>query len=217
MQYLRQFLKLFFTFLIIMDPIGNIPSFLALTGAYEPDLRQKILKKAILVAGIVLLVFAVFGRFLLLFFGITPGAFYVSGGVLFFTISFEMIQSKPRSRQTPATSIDPQESMMLAVFPLAIPLIAGPGMITTIMLNVAREPFTPYAAAMTLFALVLSLSTQFVALRSGTFLLHFIGTTGMFVLEKIMGLILAGMSVQLIYEGLIKLGIIVAHAPPAAL
>lgn len=208
MQYIRPFFKLFFTFLIIMDPVGNIPPFLAVTGGFNEKDRLKILKKAILVAGFVLLVFAVFGRFILLFFGITPGAFYISGGILLFTIAFEMIQSKPKTRQTPESSIDPQESMMLAVFPLAIPLIAGPGTITTIMLNVARTPFSPDIAVTILLVLILSLTVQFITMRSGAVLLGFIGTTGMFVLEKIMGLILAGMSVQITYDGLLKLGII---------
>lgn len=195
-----------------MDPVGNIPPFLAVTGGFNEQDRLKILKKAILVAGFVLLVFAVFGRFILLFFGITPGAFYISGGILLFTISFEMIQSKPKTRQTPESSIDPQESMMIAVFPLAIPLIAGPGTITTIMLNVARTPFSPDIAVTILLVLILSLTVQFIIMRSGAVLLGFIGTTGMFVLEKIMGLILAGMSVQITYDGLLKLGIIHAIA-----
>jgi len=191
-----------------MDPIGNIPSFLSVTGNFDKDTRLKVLQKAIFVAGIVLLIFAVFGRFILLFFGITPGAFYISGGILFFTIAFEMIQSKPRTRSTPESIIDPQESMMVAIFPLAIPLIAGPGMITTIMLNVAQASFSLRTAIIILIALACCLTIQYLALRSGTFLLKLIGTTGMFVLEKIMGLILAGMSIQIIYDGLQKLGIL---------
>lgn len=208
MQYFNDFLKMFLTFLIIMDPIGNIPMFCSVTNGLEQSQRLKILQKAIFFAGIILLIFGVFGKILLSFFGITPGAFYISGGILFFTISYEMIQSKPRSRQTPATSTEPQDSMMLAVFPLAIPLIAGPGMITTVIFTIATENFTLHKALILLAALTICLAIQYTSLRFGSILLRIFGTTGMFVLEKIMGLILAALSIQLIYDGLIKLNVL---------
>ena len=208
MQYLNDFLKILFTFVIIMDPIGNIPPFFALTGDFNSKTRNLILAKAIIVAGIVLFVFGVLGKILLGFFGISAGAFYISGGILFFTIAYEMIQSKPRSRQTPPSSIDPQDTMMIAVFPLAIPLIAGPGMITTVIFTIAGSDFSIVKLTMTVLALILSLILQYTTMRCGSLLIRLIGTTGMFVLEKIMGLILAALSIQLVYEGLIKLNIL---------
>ncbi|MCR5605896.1 MAG: MarC family protein [Treponema sp.] len=207
---LTQFLQQFFTLLLIVDPIGSIPSFLAVTGEFDMQTRKKVVHRAILVAGIVLLIFVVFGRLLLGFFGISPSAFYISGGVIFFTIAFEMIQSKPRSRTTPASSIDPQDSMMVAVFPLATPLIAGPGMITTIMMQVSAEDFTTPMYGLLALAVILALIVEMIALRCGSIILRLIGTTGMFVLEKIMGLILAGLAVQLIIDGLAKAGFIKA-------
>lgn len=207
--YLAEFLKVFFAFLIIMDPVGNIPSFLSVTSDKEPKIRAQILRSAIIIAGIVLLIFAVFGRFLLMFFGITPGAFYIAGGILVFIIGLEMIQSVPkRSRDTPDTSIDPHDTAMLAVFPLAIPLTAGPGLITTVMLYVTSKPMTLSYASLIVAALVLGLAVQYVCLRCSTIILRLIGTTGMFVLEKIMGLILSGMAIQLVYDGLVKLNIL---------
>ena len=208
MQYLNDFFKIFLTFLIIMDPVGNIPPFFAITGEFDTKTRNMILKKAIVVAGVVLFVFGALGKVLLGFFGISAGAFYISGGILFFTIAYEMIQSKPRSRQTPASSIEPKDTTMLAVFPLAIPFIAGPGMITTVIFTVAGDNFTLTRIAMTAIALVLSLFIQYFTMRSGGLLIKFVGTTGMFVMEKIMGLILAALSIQLVYEGLLKLNII---------
>jgi multiple antibiotic resistance protein len=204
---LQQFLKLFFTVLLIMDPIGILPQFLAITGEYDAHTRRTIIRHSVIIAGLVLLIFVIFGRVILLFFGITPGAFYISGGILFFIISFEMIQSKPRARTTPASSIDPSDSKMIAVFPIAIPLIAGPGMITTIMLNVSESNFTIVSLCILLAAIILGLLIEYAALRAGSLILKLIGTTGMFVVEKIMGLILSGLSIQLIYDGLVKLGI----------
>lgn len=207
---LTRFLQQFFTLLLIVDPIGSIPSFLAVTGEFDMPTRKKVVHRAILVAGIVLLIFVVFGRVLLGFFGISPSAFYISGGVIFFTIAFEMIQSKPRSRTTPASSIDPQDSMMVAVFPLATPLIAGPGMITTIMMQVSADDFVTPMYGLLALAVILVLIIEMIALRCGSLILRLIGTTGMFVLEKIMGLILAGLAVQLIIDGLAKAGFIKA-------
>lgn len=207
--YITEFLKVFFAFLIIMDPIGNIPSFLSVTSDKEPKVRLQILRFAIIIAGVVLLIFAVFGRFLLMFFGITPGAFFIAGGIIVFIIGLEMIQSVPkRSRETPNSSIDPQDTAMLAVFPLAIPLMAGPGLITTVMLYVTSQPMTIVYAVLIVVALVLVLTVQYVTLRCSTLILRLIGTTGMFVLEKIMGLILSGMAIQLIYDGLVKLNVL---------
>jgi multiple antibiotic resistance protein len=208
MNYIGEFFQVLFGVLIIIDPIGIIPQFLAVTANYDNKIRRHIIRRSIMVAAIVMLVFVVFGNVMLKFFGITPGAFYISGGILFFTISFEMIQSKPRVRNTPETAIDPQDAMMTAVFPIAIPLIAGPGMITTIMLKVSAESFGPAACIILLLSLGTGLLLEYIAMRSGALILRFIGTTGMFVIEKIMGLILAGMSIQLIYDGLVKLNIV---------
>ncbi len=203
-NFLQQFLLL----LIIIDPIGSIPLFLSTTAGFDTATRKKVIVRAMLVAGAVLMIFVVFGKLLLQFFAISPSAFYISGGIIFFTIAFEMIQSKPRSRNTPESSIDPHDAMMVAIFPLATPLIAGPGMITTIMMQVSSDNFGMAGYLSLSLALFLCLAIEFVALKCGTVILRIIGTTGMFVLEKIMGLILAGMSVQLIFDGLEKIGLV---------
>ena len=205
-----EFFKIFLTFLILLDPLGNTPAFLSVAGNYEKKTQLHILKQAIFIAGGTLLVFALFGRFILNFFGITSGAFYIAGGVILFTIALDMIQSKPRARHTPHSTLDPQESTMIAVFPLAIPLIAGPGMITTIMVYTASSAFSLTTFIMVIVALVVGLFIEYVVLRSATLLVKVIGTTGLFVLEKVMGLILAGMAVQFVYDGLVKLNVLPA-------
>ena len=209
-DYIVPFLKMFFTFVILLDPIGNTPPFLSVAGGYDRKTQLRILKQAILIAGLVLLVFVVFGYFILEFFGIQPGSFYIAGGIIFFTIALDMIQSKPRARHTPDSTLDPSETTMIAVFPLAFPLIAGPGMITTVLLYTADGKFDPITLAMVVLGIALGLLLEYFVLRSASFLLKFMGTTGMFVLEKIVGLILAGLSVQLVYDGLRKLGVFAA-------
>lgn len=206
-QYLSEFFKLFITFFIIMDPIGNVPLFCSVTNGLNKDLKLKVLRRSVFIAGIVLAIFSIFGRLLLSFFNISPGAFYVSGGILFFTIAYELIQSKPRIRQTPASSTNPQDLLLLAVFPLAIPLTAGPGMITTVIVTVTSETFCIATAILMIIALIICLALQYISLRFGDALLKVLGTTGMFVLEKIMGLVLAALAIQLVYDGLVKLGV----------
>lgn len=204
----NDYVKLFLTVLVILDPIGIIPPYLASSGHYPNNIRKMMMRRSIFVAAAVLVFFIIFGRLILNFFGISPGAFYISGGILFFFIAFEMIWNKPGSKHTPESSVDPQEAKMIAVFPLAIPLIAGPGLITTIILNMASSDNWLRPALMLSAAIVPGLIIDYIFLRCGSLLLRLIGTTGMYVVEKIMGLILAGLSVQLIYDGFIKLGIV---------
>lgn len=206
--FIPEFFKMLVTFVILLDPVGNVPAFLSVAGGYEKKTQLRILREAILISGLVLLIFALGGYFILVFFGITAGAFYIAGGIILFTIALDMINSKPRARHTPESTLDPSETTMIAVFPLAFPLIAGPGMITTILLYTASGHVNPRTFVVVVAAIAMGLIIEYIVLRSATLLLRFLGTTGMFVLEKIIGLILAGLSVQFVYEGLQKLGII---------
>jgi multiple antibiotic resistance protein len=201
------FLQILFTVLIIMDPIGIIPQFLSITGRFDSKTRNTIITKSILIAAAVLVVFLLVGKFLLGFFGIMPGAFYISGGILFFLIAFEMIYSKPGHRRTPDED-DPAAGSSIALFPLAIPLIAGPGLLTVIIMYMSNGHNWLYSFSLLFPAIVMGLAGTFLVLRCSGFILRFLGTTGIFVMEKIMGLILAGFAVQFIYNGLTALGII---------
>jgi len=210
------FLRLFFMVLLVMDPIGLIPQFLSVTAHYDAGTRKGIILKAVLIAGSVLLVFLLIGKLLLQFFGILPGAFYISGGILFFTIAFGMIYSRPRiSRNMTHQRPDPdgedaeeRSDLSVALFPLAIPFIAGPGLLTVIIMFVSKGESWLKAVAMLLPVIVISLVTVYLTLRFSVLLLKFFGSLGISVIEKIMGLILAGFAVQFVYDGLLSLGII---------
>ena len=213
---LGEFLRLFFMVLIVMDPIGMIPPFLSFTANYDAKTRKSIILKAVLIAGLVLLVFMLAGKLLLDFFGIMPGAFYVSGGILFFMIAFGMIYSRPKmSRDIPSKRpVEGEDAgdgtgVSVFLFPLAIPLIAGPGLLTVIIMFVSHTESWLYSVALLLPAIIISLIVAYVTLRCSTLLLRFFGSMGIFVMEKIMGLILAGFAVQFVYDGLVSLGIIV--------
>jgi multiple antibiotic resistance protein len=235
---LGEFFRIFFTVFLVMDPIGIIPLFLSYTARYDAKTRKSIILKAILIAGLVLLVFLLAGKLLLEFFGIMPGAFFISGGILFFLIAFEMIYSRPTmSRDVPSRDVPSHDgtsndgtsndgtsnesetekenenaqekaSVSVALFPLAIPLIAGPGLLTVIVMFVSNSESWFRSVCIMLPALVLSLIAAYILLRSSELLIKFFGSMGIFIMEKIMGLILAGFAVQFIYDGLLALGII---------
>jgi multiple antibiotic resistance protein len=156
----------------------------------------------------VLGVFLLGGKFILDFFGIKPGAFYISGGILFFMIALEMINSRPKTNRVPSTGEDEVQSSFVALFPLAIPMIAGPGLLTVIMTYVSSGSSWLLTVLTLLPAILIGLLCMFIVLRASTLILQILGTMGIFVMEKIMGLILAGFAVQLIYNGLLSLGII---------
>jgi multiple antibiotic resistance protein len=205
------FLRILFTVLLVMDPIGIVPQFLTLTARYDEATRRRIIIKAILAAALVLLVFLLAGKILLDFFGIMPGAFYISGGILFFLIALEMISSRPGTRRVPSGDGEaPLESsgVSVAVFPLAIPLIAGPGILTVIIMFITGGKSWLYSFSLLLPAIIISLAVAYVILRCSTLLLNFLGAMGIFIMEKIMGLILAGFAVQFVYNGLTGLGVI---------
>jgi multiple antibiotic resistance protein len=218
---LGDFFRLFFTVFLVMDPIGIVPQFLSFTAHYDAKTRKSIVLKAILIAGLVLMVFLLAGKLLLEFFRIKPGAFFISGGILFFLIAFEMIYSRPgTSREVPSRDVPTNESeaekqaakdkaaVSVALFPLAIPLIAGPGLLTVIVMFVSNSESWFRSVCVMLPAIVLSLIAAYIILRSSELLLKFFGSMGIFIMEKIMGLILAGFAVQFIYDGLLSLGII---------
>ncbi|MDR1588121.1 MAG: MarC family protein, partial [Treponema sp.] len=160
---LSDFLRILFTVLLVMDPIGTIPQFLSVTAHYNAETRKRIVLKAVLIAGVVLLFFLLTGKLLLDFFGIMPGAFYISGGVLFFMIAFGMIYSRPRtSRSIPPAGkgggaetdgVGEDSSVSVALFPLAIPLIAGPGLLTVIVMFVTHGESWLYSFALLLPAI----------------------------------------------------------------
>jgi multiple antibiotic resistance protein len=214
---LGEFLRILFTVLLVMDPIGIIPQFLSVTAPYDKATQKSIVLKAVLISGLVLAVFLLSGKLLLDFFGIAPGAFSISGGILFFMIAYGMIYSRPRKVQSvppdklAAASDEAGEDhtgVSVALFPLAIPFISGPGLLTVIIMFTSRGENWLLSVLTILPAIVIGLMVTFVILRCSTLLLRFFGSMGIFILEKLMGLILSGFAVQFIYDGLLTLGII---------
>src|SRR5215467_6558676 len=135
----------FVTFLVIIDPVGTLPLFVALTHRQSRDQRRRTAIRSIVVAAVTLAVFAVAGQLLLRLLGITLPAFRIAGGILLLLLSIDMVFARKSGIRwtTAAETEEAEESIDVAVFPLAIPLIAGPGALTSVILLMLSEKGAP--------------------------------------------------------------------------
>ncbi len=187
----------------IIDPIGMIPLTLAATITSVPDKRTKIVDQAVFVAAIVMAVMGLIGRALLNYLGITLPAFQIAGGILLFLIAIDMLFARPTgAKRTPEEEREAALAENPAVFPLAIPMIAGPGTIATVMLLVNSAhgdgPRLTIVAASCAAALIIT----WFAMRGATRFQHLIGSTGIHVVTRLLGIILAALAVQFVMNGL---------------
>ncbi len=186
----------------IVDPLGVVPFFSVLTEGMTPVEKQDIVSKACLTATLTLGVFAIFGQWIFAAFGFTIPAFKIAGGILLFGVALEMLHGeRSRSRLTPQEREETLEREEVAVVPLGIPLLAGPGAITTVMIYMAH-PVTDTADKLFVFAGILA------SVLAAFFLLHYadrifkrLGRTGTRAVGRVMGLLLAAIAVQFIIDG----------------
>ncbi|MDI7863179.1 MarC family protein [Rhizobiaceae bacterium n13] len=190
------------TLLVTLDPPGLAPIFLGLTIGMNREQRKQVAVRGSLIAFGILTVFALFGASVLGILGISMGAFRIAGGMLLFWISFEMIFEKRQERKekTSEMAITKDHLQNIAVFPLALPLIAGPGSISaTILLATSMPGAIEKAALIVVLALcmLLVLGTLVVAERIDRFL----GVTGRAILTRLLGVILAALAIQFVIDG----------------
>lgn len=193
----------FATLFVIIDPIGLAPIFLVLTEGMTTSDRRAIAWRASLLAAIILIVFAVVGEVLLETLGITISAFRVAGGLLLFWTAFEMVFEKREARKkktaTRVTTTD--DIRQMAVFPLAIPLMAGPGAISATVLISAENPTLLGYGLLTGLILAIILVCFMIFLLAER-IDPLLGETGRALLGRLLGVLLAALSVQFIIDGL---------------
>jgi len=210
------FLPILFTMFIVVDPFGLVPMYIGLTAHLDSAEKDRTIRKAVVTAFLVLSLFIVAGKWVLGVLGVHPGSFFIAGGVMLFIVSLEMLFGRPTrskvSDQEHPMEEDGEERTSIAVFPLAIPMLAGPGAITTILLfTSSASPFLP-TLGMLFIASFLTLAAAAFAMKASSVVLRVLGRTGVSVIERIMGLLLSGLSVQFVYDGLARLGIIAGGA-----
>ena len=194
---LTSFVALF----IIIDPIGLTPVFIAITHGMDDSLRRKVALRSVLVSAFVISLFIVGGETVLGFIGISMPAFRIAGGILLFLTALDMLfqrRSKRRENQTEQELVDDP-----SVFPLAIPLIIGPGAIATVILIAGAKPGL-VGIASTGFITALVLLTVFVFFSAASRIEKLLGKTGIDVLTRLLGMLLAALSVQFVIEGLFE-------------
>ena len=194
---LTSFVALF----IIIDPIGLTPVFIAITQGMDDTLRRKVALRSVLVSAFVISLFIVGGETVLGFIGISMPAFRIAGGILLFLTALDMLfqrRSKRRENQTEQELVDDP-----SVFPLAIPLIIGPGAIATVILIAGAKPGL-VGIASTGFITALVLLAVFVFFSAASRIEKLLGKTGIDVLTRLLGMLLAALSVQFVIEGLLE-------------
>jgi multiple antibiotic resistance protein len=189
------FIKTFIAVFVLADAVGNIPIVLSLTKGMEPEQRNKVIDKAILVAIGVLLLFAFAGQFILNYLDISMASLRVAGGILLLLISLQMLQGE---LDTPI--IDKERDV--AITPLALPLLAGPGTLTTVMLLMSDSPNLHVSVAV---GIVAAMFVSWAIMRFCNRIDKLIGSEGEVIITQLLGFLLAALAVQIGSEGIREL------------
>ena len=200
------FVTAFVSLFVTLDPIGNVPIFLSITPHNSEAERASMVTRAVLVVFVVLVVFALCGNLIFRFFGVTIEAFRIVAGLLLLKIAFDMMEAKPaRVRHTPEEDAEGAKREDIAIIPLAIPLLSGPGTISSVVAltgQVSKSPSVIPMFGILLLAIALNVVIAFLALRSATPITRLLKETGMRVFTRVMGLILAAIAVQFVLTGI---------------
>jgi multiple antibiotic resistance protein len=191
----------FSSLLAVLNPLSVAPIYLSLTDGYTRANQLRTLRTAITTGGVVLIFFSLLGGTLFQLFGITLEAFRIAGGVILFGIGIDMLQAKQsRVRATPEEEEEGLQKEDVAITPLGIPLIVGPGSITTVMVLTGSASSTWHLVVLFL-AIVTILGIVFAVLAMAPRIVARVGQTGLNVLTRIMGLLLTVIGVQFIIDG----------------
>jgi len=198
---LKHLLYAYAALFAITNPIGAVPVFLSVTHGISLWDRVRIAKKVMITVLLTLLTFALIGEWIFSFFGSSVDAFSIAGGILLFRMALDMLSgqiSKVKISEEEAEEITLED---IAIIPLAIPLISGPGAITTVMLYMAKST-TVVEKLMVLLAILLVSITTHLILLSADKVEKKLGKVGIKVLTRMMGLILASIAVQMVINGI---------------
>lgn len=196
-------LSVFMGFFAIMNPIANTPVFLGLTAEDDRGTRRRVAARAVLISAAIIVVFCAAGKLIFTLFGITLPAFRITGGILVALVGFHMLQGGKHSAVQHPSEEDKQKSLdaelEVAVTPLAMPILAGPGTIATAMNYASAGTVTEFAVTVSAFLLLCAITYLFFV--SGERLVAYLGDNGVKVITRLMGLILAVIGVQMAIQG----------------
>ena len=199
---LNHTITVFLAFFAIMNPVANTTVFLGLTDGESPAMKRQIAFKSLFIAFAIVLVFCLFGRLLFELFGITLPAFRIAGGALVILVGFQMLHGAPSRVHHPREDAAQgnEAALSVAVSPLAMPILAGPGTLTTAMNFSATGNSMEIIITIAVFALLCLITYAF--FLTGQRLIGFIGKGGITVVTRLMGLILSVIGTQMVIVGL---------------
>lgn len=199
----------FVTLFVVIDPIGTAPLFLALTQGMDSARRRAIGVRACIIAAILLALFGVAGEDFLRFIGISMPAFQIAGGILLFLTALDMLfDRRTQRRRDHADEGSGVPADDPSVFPLAMPLIAGPGAMATMVLLIGDAGRTPQGVAIVTAVMLAVVLLVFLAFLSAGLIERLLRRTGTMVITRLFGLLLAALSVQFVLNGATAIGIL---------
>jgi multiple antibiotic resistance protein len=198
----------------IVDPFAATPAFLGMTAGYEHARRKQMARRASLTCLVILTVFATVGKYLFRLFGITLPAFKFAGGLLLLLVALDMLQARrSRTRETPEEQSGASETDDVGIIPMGIPMLAGPGSISTVMVLVGEAPRWADAAPVLVGIAITSL-VCYVVLASADRVEAVLGETGIRIVTRLMGLMLTAIAFQFFVSALVDLRLIAPVALP---
>jgi multiple antibiotic resistance protein len=195
---INDLLKSVISLLIIVNPIGKVPLFIALTKNMEKEKKKLVTKNAIVIASLLLIIFAIAGSELLSIFGINIFSFMVAGGILLFIVSIELL-THGEWRFNGGTSSG-SRSGDLGIVPLAFPLLAGPGAITTVIIS-----FETYGVIISVISIIIVVLITYLVLHLENSILKFLGRRGSLLITRVFAIFIAAIAVQLVIQGIRQL------------
>lgn len=202
LSLLKELLLIFTSVLFIVDPFAAVPGFLAMTARDSAERRRAEARRGAWTCAITLTVFALGGSLIFRLFGITLGAFKIAGGALIGLNALEMVQARrSHQRETPVEQAEGAQKDDVGLMPLGVPMLAGPGAISTVMV-LALGSRRPISVAALYFSIGLAAYASFLVLSAATHVERRLGQTGMRILTRLMGLVLCAIAVQFIVDGL---------------
>lgn len=203
----KELFLIFTSILFIVDPLTAVPTFLAMTERDPPEVRRAMARRGAWTCAITLTTFALGGSLIFRLFGITIGAFKIAGGVLIGLTALDMVQARrSQQKETPVEKAEGMAKDDVGILPLGVPMLAGPGAISTVMvLTGASQSWVSTAGVYVAIALTAYLS--YLTLRAATAVERRLGQTGMRILTRLMGLVLCAIAVQFIVDGIKMTGL----------
>lgn len=193
------------TLLLVVDAPAAVPLFLSMTATDSAAQQRSTALRAAIATAVVLAVFAAMGSIVFRVLGVSLGAFRIAGGVLLFLLAIDMLRAeRSRQRTSPEEEAEGVDRPDVSIFPLAIPMLAGPGATSTVMVLISRAEVA-WQYVVVFGAIALTAFTSYWLLRGALGIERRLGRTGMNVVQRVMGLILAATAVQFVVEGVSNL------------